>query len=261
MLTLFKVDTDQLFLAGHGLCRKGDAIARRTLLTEDEIQARLGEIPPWKQEGKTISRTWKFRDFPEALPFTNKVGALSESMNHHPDIYNSRREKSAAKAAPPGHPVPFTQPMVFWMSFTLGQPCARKIAPSARRPTRPARSVQTGRAIPRPAPNTGVRGRKIFQTARLPRAIHRDRSRSSAMSYRRMSSRFFVFAASSSMIRQYGHAAATPFACVSSTWLSRRWLTFSPFSSSIHMRAPPAPQQNPRSRHFSISTTRTPGMR
>src|SRR5439155_1466072 len=56
---------------------------------------------------------------------------------------NSRREKSAAKAALPGHPVPFTQPMVFWMSFTLGQPCARKIAPSARRPTRHASSART----------------------------------------------------------------------------------------------------------------------
>jgi len=64
-------------------------MARRTLLTEDEIQARLGEIPAWKREGKTISRTWKFRDFPEALAFINKVGALAESMNHHPDIYNS----------------------------------------------------------------------------------------------------------------------------------------------------------------------------
>ena len=64
-------------------------MARRTLLTEDEIQARLGEIPAWKREGKTISRTWKFRDFPESLAFINKVGALAESMNHHPDIYNS----------------------------------------------------------------------------------------------------------------------------------------------------------------------------
>jgi len=89
MLTLFKVDTDQLFLAGHGLRRKGEAMARRTLLTEDEIQARLGEIPAWKREGKTISRTWKFRDFPESLAFINEVGALAESMNHHPDIYNS----------------------------------------------------------------------------------------------------------------------------------------------------------------------------
>jgi len=69
--------------------RRGEAVARRTLLTEDEIQARLAEIPKWKREGKTISRTWKFRDFPEALAFINKVGALAESMNHHPDIDNS----------------------------------------------------------------------------------------------------------------------------------------------------------------------------
>src|SRR3989442_2550223 len=62
------------------------------------------------------------------------------------------------------------------------------------------------------------------------------------MSNRRISSRFFVFAASSSMIRQYGHAVATAFARVSSTWLRRRWFTFSPTGSSIHIRAPPAPR-------------------
>ena len=28
-----------------------------------------------------------FRDFREALVFTNKVGALAEAQGHHPDIY------------------------------------------------------------------------------------------------------------------------------------------------------------------------------
>lgn len=64
-------------------------MARRTLLNDEEIQTRLAEIPEWKREGKTISRTWKFRDFAEALAFINKVGSLAESMDHHPDIYNS----------------------------------------------------------------------------------------------------------------------------------------------------------------------------
>lgn len=64
-------------------------MARRTLLSEEEIASRLAEVPQWKREGKSITRTWKFRDFREALAFINKVGALAESMNHHPDIYNS----------------------------------------------------------------------------------------------------------------------------------------------------------------------------
>lgn len=64
-------------------------MARRTLLSEEDIASRLAEVPRWKREGKSITRTWKFRDFPAALAFINKVGALAESMNHHPDIYNS----------------------------------------------------------------------------------------------------------------------------------------------------------------------------
>lgn len=64
-------------------------VARRTLLSSEEVGARLKEIPRWDREGKSISRTWKFQDFPEALRFINRVGELAESMDHHPDIYNS----------------------------------------------------------------------------------------------------------------------------------------------------------------------------
>ena len=64
-------------------------MARRTLLSDAEIAVRLAEVPGWSRDGKAITRTWTFRDFPEALAFLNKVGGLAESMNHHPDIYNS----------------------------------------------------------------------------------------------------------------------------------------------------------------------------
>lgn len=36
--------------------------------------------------GKHISKSFKFKDFKEALEFVNKVGALAESEGHHPDI-------------------------------------------------------------------------------------------------------------------------------------------------------------------------------
>src|SRR5437899_1376520 len=60
---------------------------------------------------------------------------------------NSRRLKRTAKVAPPGHPVPFTKPIVFWRSFIFGHPWARKMAPRARRPTSEARSGRVRRAI------------------------------------------------------------------------------------------------------------------
>jgi 4a-hydroxytetrahydrobiopterin dehydratase len=64
-------------------------MARRKLLSEDEIARRLREVPEWKREGNAIARTWTFDDFPPALTFINRVGELAEAANHHPDIYNS----------------------------------------------------------------------------------------------------------------------------------------------------------------------------
>ena len=34
-----------------------------------------------------LEREYKFKDFREALNFTNRVGKLAERVQHHPDIY------------------------------------------------------------------------------------------------------------------------------------------------------------------------------
>jgi len=34
-----------------------------------------------------LEKEYKFKDFREALDFTNKVGSLAEAQGHHPDIY------------------------------------------------------------------------------------------------------------------------------------------------------------------------------
>jgi 4a-hydroxytetrahydrobiopterin dehydratase len=34
-----------------------------------------------------LEREYKFKNFREALDFTNKVGELAERIQHHPDIY------------------------------------------------------------------------------------------------------------------------------------------------------------------------------
>jgi len=34
-----------------------------------------------------LEKEYKFKDFREALTFTNKVGELAEAQGHHPDIY------------------------------------------------------------------------------------------------------------------------------------------------------------------------------
>ena len=64
-------------------------MARRKLLTADEIRSRLTRVPQWKRTGKAIHREWTFDGFPSALAFINRVGEVAEAENHHPDIYNS----------------------------------------------------------------------------------------------------------------------------------------------------------------------------
>ncbi|OGS48401.1 MAG: 4a-hydroxytetrahydrobiopterin dehydratase [Euryarchaeota archaeon RBG_16_68_13] len=61
----------------------------RELLSEGEIVHRLAEVPRWSRRESAIERTWRFKDFPEALSFVNRVGALAEAADHHPDIANS----------------------------------------------------------------------------------------------------------------------------------------------------------------------------
>jgi 4a-hydroxytetrahydrobiopterin dehydratase len=40
----------------------------------------------WTQDGETLVRDLKFKDFASALAFVNRVGELAEAANHHPDI-------------------------------------------------------------------------------------------------------------------------------------------------------------------------------
>lgn len=86
---MFKVDWNIQGLLSLGPLADQNPMARRTLLSEAEIEARLKEVPGWSRQGKSITRIWKFRDFREALRFINQVGELAESMDHHPEIYNS----------------------------------------------------------------------------------------------------------------------------------------------------------------------------
>jgi len=57
-----------------------------SLLGEGEAAAELARTPGWTRSGKAIERTYRFRDFKEAMVFVNRVAALAESANHHPDV-------------------------------------------------------------------------------------------------------------------------------------------------------------------------------
>lgn len=57
-----------------------------TLLTEDQITARLAEVPGWARDGSAITATVTRTDFRDSLLFTGAVAYLAEQANHHPDI-------------------------------------------------------------------------------------------------------------------------------------------------------------------------------
>ncbi|HEY9880320.1 MAG TPA: 4a-hydroxytetrahydrobiopterin dehydratase [Leptolyngbyaceae cyanobacterium] len=56
------------------------------LLSETEAQLKLGQLPNWILENKTLKTTRSFRDFIEAINFVNKLVQPAEAAGHHPDI-------------------------------------------------------------------------------------------------------------------------------------------------------------------------------
>ncbi|MEK6851651.1 MAG: 4a-hydroxytetrahydrobiopterin dehydratase [Candidatus Thermoplasmatota archaeon] len=58
-------------------------------LSDAEIAAKLTAVPGWRRRGNAIERTWTFDTFVEAVAFMNRVFALAEEANHHPDLTNS----------------------------------------------------------------------------------------------------------------------------------------------------------------------------
>lgn len=66
-------------------CRGGEP-----MLTEAEIVELHPQIPEWQIKEvngmKRLERVFKFKNFAQALAFTNKVGAIAEAEDHHPLI-------------------------------------------------------------------------------------------------------------------------------------------------------------------------------
>lgn len=58
-------------------------------LSEAGIAAKLAGLSGWRRKGRAIERTWTFDTFVEAVAFMNRVFALAEAANHHPDLTNS----------------------------------------------------------------------------------------------------------------------------------------------------------------------------
>ena len=61
-----------------------------TALTETEVSALLSEVPGWalRDDGKAITRQFKFADFNAAFGFMTRVALFADKHDHHPEWFN-----------------------------------------------------------------------------------------------------------------------------------------------------------------------------
>ena len=56
------------------------------LLSDSEVEARLGELSGWQRSGEAIARTFERGDFIGSVSFIGSLVGPAEEMNHHPDL-------------------------------------------------------------------------------------------------------------------------------------------------------------------------------
>ena len=56
------------------------------LLSQEEIESRLAGLNGWRQDGRCVRQEYILGSFKDAMDFVNRVAAVAEEMDHHPDI-------------------------------------------------------------------------------------------------------------------------------------------------------------------------------
>jgi 4a-hydroxytetrahydrobiopterin dehydratase len=58
----------------------------RKLMVSDELEKAVEALDGWAVDGKVLKKRYKFDNFAQSLDLVNRVGALAEAADHHPDI-------------------------------------------------------------------------------------------------------------------------------------------------------------------------------
>ena len=56
------------------------------LLTDEEIERQLGDLPGWTRDGEGLVASYDAPDFPAAVQLIVAAGDEAEQMQHHPDV-------------------------------------------------------------------------------------------------------------------------------------------------------------------------------
>ena len=57
-------------------------------VSEDEIRAALVALPDWSFEDDSLTKTYQFGSFREAIGFIVRLSFEAEERNHHPELAN-----------------------------------------------------------------------------------------------------------------------------------------------------------------------------
>jgi 4a-hydroxytetrahydrobiopterin dehydratase len=59
-------------------------------LSQADLESLLAEVPGWalREDGKAITRTFKFADFNAAFGFMTRVALYADKADHHPEWFN-----------------------------------------------------------------------------------------------------------------------------------------------------------------------------
>jgi len=61
-------------------------------LSADQIRENLAQLQGWKRSGGEIRKTYPFASFAEGMVFANRVAALADALDHHPDVLIQYRQ-------------------------------------------------------------------------------------------------------------------------------------------------------------------------
>ncbi len=66
------------------------------LLSDDELQAHLGDLPGWEAAQGEIRKQFELADFRAAVAFVVRIAFEAEAADHHPDLDNRYRRVTVA---------------------------------------------------------------------------------------------------------------------------------------------------------------------
>ena len=56
------------------------------ILSDDELRARLGDLPGWEAGDGEIRKRFELEDFRAAVSFVVRIAFEAEAADHHPDL-------------------------------------------------------------------------------------------------------------------------------------------------------------------------------